>query len=111
MLWEELSVPQKWFEKLIEGAIRPTWAQAILPPQFCPGHPFELVQVILRPLQRFYGLAQPAGVGRAGGAKLLPDLPDALPATTHFVSQLEILLRPVHFGPLGEESFAPESAA
>src|ERR1035441_7490478 len=82
------TIPQKRFEKLIDGAALPT-AQAILPPQFREGQPFELLQVILGPLQCLCGFAYPVvEVGGFGSANPLPDLPKALPAETRRVSQL-----------------------
>lgn len=102
------AIPQKRFEKLIDGAAPPT-AQAIFPPQFRPGQPSELVQAILGPLQCLCGFAYPVvSVSGFGNSNPLPDLPKALPAETRLVSQLSIRLRPIHFGPLGQESFALE---
>ena len=100
------AIPQKRFEKLIDRAALPT-AQAIFPPQFREGQPFELLQVILDPLQCLCGFANPAvEVSGLGSPNLLPNLPNALPAETHLVGQLAILLGPIHLGPLGQESSA-----
>lgn len=93
------AIPQKRPEKRMQGTTPPIVCEAIFPLQLRPGQPFELVQVILGPLQGLCGLAPSVGVSGLGSTKLLPNLADALPAETHFVSQLTILLRPVHLGP------------
>jgi hypothetical protein len=38
----------------------------------------------------------------------MPNLPDAFTAETRLGSQFNILFRPIHRGPLGEESLTPE---
>src|ERR1035437_7855599 len=73
------AIPQKRFEKLIARAALPT-AQAIFPPHVREGQPFELLQVILDPLQCLFGSANPAvEVSGLGSPNLLPNLPNALP--------------------------------
>jgi hypothetical protein len=106
MLSDEQTVPQKWFEKPIEGTL-PIWAETIFPLQFRHAQPFELVQVILGPLQCLCGFAKPAVVRGLGSANQLPDLPYAFVAETRLGSQLDILFGPIHRAPLGQESFTP----
>ena len=64
----------------------------MFPPQLRGGHPYQLLQVILGPLQGFCALARPVGVTGLRRTKQLPNLPDALLGEPHFGGQLAILL-------------------
>ena len=102
MLSEASAIPQKRFEKRIEGTPPPSAAEAIFPPQLGRGQPLKLVQVVLSPLQRLGGFALLPGPSGLGSSHLLSNLADTLPAEARFFGQLAILLRPIHLGPLGQ---------